>query len=625
MKKFLLPLHFVLFICVVNGQNIEKNVNEAPVVIQQYYGNSGDISSTSPGEIQQNDELIKQVKGLSKQLKQARVNGDAELVRELVKQINELRGTEKASPDFGPQAVQLSESFNSLEKLNTIGITPITPGAIWATATTTQTDGRIWVATTHYSGSDTDTLRLFYSDDGGLTWSYLTGFLFPTSTDLDFRTDDLDIEVMYNGTDWYIYVSGSYDHAGSAWGFVARFKDDGTEFWETNLPKNDENDQYWTRIVSDFPYYTSEAWLYIVATMDSLYASSRKLVSRAFVIPTPYDVTPAVFNQSIFTAGSTGYWWQTSTAGDTSTMKTDVAYYDSVTVDVIVTCSIWQNSDYGNTMYMTYSDDYMQSAPYIANTFSLTYNSRRPIMTFNGGVAQMTGCIMAMRDFNNTSDTDPWYIVTNDGGGTWSQGFVEASTNTTVEADVIGLRGVEGNFKFGWINLTSGNPEFWYRTGYLNGSLNLTAPVMMNGGGIYPDDVFGGRAGYRLTVTDSCFAVFEGGAGNGTNAYGVSGCTGPVVSVEDNIQIPESYSVSQNYPNPFNPVTTINFQISQASVVKIVVYNILGMEVAVLLNEEKDAGEYNVNFNAGNLSSGIYFYTIKAGDFTATKKMVLMK
>ena len=59
MKKFLLPLHFVLFICVVNGQNIEKNVNEAPVVIQQYYGNSGDISSTSPGEIQQNDELIK--------------------------------------------------------------------------------------------------------------------------------------------------------------------------------------------------------------------------------------------------------------------------------------------------------------------------------------------------------------------------------------------------------------------------------------------------------------------------------------------------------------------------------------------------------------------------------------
>lgn len=97
------------------------------------------------------------------------------------------------------------------------------------------------------------------------------------------------------------------------------------------------------------------------------------------------------------------------------------------------------------------------------------------------------------------------------------------------------------------------------------------------------------------------------------------------VSVEGSGLASATFSLEQNYPNPFNPSTTISFQIPQAGLVKIAVYNILGKEVALLLNEEKEAGRYEVNFDGGNLSSGVYFYKITSGNFTSTRKMVLMK
>ncbi len=86
-----------------------------------------------------------------------------------------------------------------------------------------------------------------------------------------------------------------------------------------------------------------------------------------------------------------------------------------------------------------------------------------------------------------------------------------------------------------------------------------------------------------------------------------------------------NYSLYQNYPNPFNPSTKIKFAISSRQFVTIKVYDILGNEVATLVNEEKPAGNYEVEFEGGELSSGIYFYQIKSGSFVQTKKMILIK
>ena len=99
------------------------------------------------------------------------------------------------------------------------------------------------------------------------------------------------------------------------------------------------------------------------------------------------------------------------------------------------------------------------------------------------------------------------------------------------------------------------------------------------------------------------------------------------VGVEGNnlLSSPEEFSLSQNYPNPFNPSTTISWQSPVGSYQTLKVFDVLGNEVATLVNEYKTAGSYSVTFDAGNLSSGIYYYTISAGDFHQTKKLVLLK
>jgi hypothetical protein len=100
----------------------------------------------------------------------------------------------------------------------------------------------------------------------------------------------------------------------------------------------------------------------------------------------------------------------------------------------------------------------------------------------------------------------------------------------------------------------------------------------------------------------------------------------------ENKQTILSYRLEQNFPNPFNPSTTINFVIPKSSFVNLSVYNILGRKVATLFNEEKTAGNYQVNFDASSLASSIYFYKIQAtpvggqaGSFVQVKKMILMK
>ena len=89
--------------------------------------------------------------------------------------------------------------------------------------------------------------------------------------------------------------------------------------------------------------------------------------------------------------------------------------------------------------------------------------------------------------------------------------------------------------------------------------------------------------------------------------------------------MPEGYSLSQNYPNPFNPTTNLEFGISDLEFVSLKIFNTLGKEVATLVNEKLNAGTYKYSFDASGLTSGIYFYTLKAGNYIETKRMNLIK
>jgi hypothetical protein len=97
----------------------------------------------------------------------------------------------------------------------------------------------------------------------------------------------------------------------------------------------------------------------------------------------------------------------------------------------------------------------------------------------------------------------------------------------------------------------------------------------------------------------------------------------PIVEVEAGL--PRTFELAQNYPNPFNPTTLISYQLPVASDVSLKVYDVLGREVMTLVNGKQEAGSYNLNFNASNLSSGVYFYRLQAGNFVSTKKMMLVK
>ena len=98
-----------------------------------------------------------------------------------------------------------------------------------------------------------------------------------------------------------------------------------------------------------------------------------------------------------------------------------------------------------------------------------------------------------------------------------------------------------------------------------------------------------------------------------------------VLDAEDENILPIEYKLEQNYPNPFNPSTIIRYSIPERTNVLIKIYDILGGEVTTLLNQEADAGWYNLEFNAAEYSSGIYIYRIQAGNYISTKKMMMIK
>ncbi|PJA97978.1 MAG: hypothetical protein CO128_09690 [Ignavibacteriales bacterium CG_4_9_14_3_um_filter_30_11] len=131
----------------------------------------------------------------------------------------------------------------------------------------------------------------------------------------------------------------------------------------------------------------------------------------------------------------------------------------------------------------------------------------------------------------------------------------------------------------------------------------------------------GGGTGYSLAVSGT--NLFAGTLGGGVWRRPLSEIITylEVTSSEP----PNTFTLAQNYPNPFNPSTIIRYGLPKEGFVTLNVYDMLGREVKILVNEFKSAGSYSVDFNASNLASGIYFYQMQAGDFVQTKKLLLMK
>jgi hypothetical protein len=137
-------------------------------------------------------------------------------------------------------------------------------------------------------------------------------------------------------------------------------------------------------------------------------------------------------------------------------------------------------------------------------------------------------------------------------------------------------------------------------------------------------------AGYGTTTQPHSYSIIDINVSYGNYTYRLKQIDfngSYEYSKEVNVELREhtEFELSQNYPNPFNPSTILSYVISHPCSVTLKVYDVLGNELAALVNEEKTPGTYEEKWNAVNLSSGVYFYQLKAGDFISTKKMILLK
>ena len=148
----------------------------------------------------------------------------------------------------------------------------------------------------------------------------------------------------------------------------------------------------------------------------------------------------------------------------------------------------------------------------------------------------------------------------------------------------------------------------WETLGFVEGAGNSNSPKEYS---FVDNSVSNGKYTYRLKQIDL----------DGSYKYSKE--------IEVTVGAPTKFELAQNYPNPFNPTTTINYAIPKVSesgvAVQLKVYDALGREVATLVNGKQTAGEYSVKFDASKMTSGIYFYTLRAGNFVQTRKMILMK
>ncbi|KAB2908539.1 MAG: T9SS type A sorting domain-containing protein [Ignavibacteriales bacterium] len=201
-------------------------------------------------------------------------------------------------------------------------------------------------------------------------------------------------------------------------------------------------------------------------------------------------------------------------------------------------------------------------------------------------------------------------------GSEWGSQFRTlylTSQTTPVELTSFTARAINNSVELNWTTASERNNSGFQierstdgisfaSVGFINGRGTTTETTNYS----YTDNGVNGKLFYRLKQIDY----------NGD--YGYS----DVIEVSS---IVEDFALEQNYPNPFNPTTTISFAVPSKSFVIVKVYNALGKEVRTLANGEYEAGRHTLDFNAADLASGVYYYTISAGNFTATKKMILMK
>ncbi len=204
--------------------------------------------------------------------------------------------------------------------------------------------------------------------------------------------------------------------------------------------------------------------------------------------------------------------------------------------------------------------------------------------------------LTAFSQFIITSDNEPLPVELSSFSAQFIDNKIELNWRTTTEINNFGFE----------VQRSTANAQGqeWEKVGFVKGAGNSNSPKEYS----FTDSVFtGGKYYYRLKQIDN----------DGFCSYSNT--------VEINVALPNKFTLFQNYPNPFNPSTVIRYSLQENEFVQLKIFDLLGREIATLVNKKQAPGNYSVQFNAENLPSGAYIYTLKAGNYFGTRKMSLVK
>ena len=456
--------------------------------------------------------------------------------------------------------------------------TPVT-GVIWMHHQV-GSDDVIWYATNAWGlaeapGSST---RVWTSSDDGSNWTEVTTI--DKSATHSRGPAEPVIRVSPDATE--VLVKNEWDDGQTGFGAALSSTDQTTYAW------SDDSGTTWNEVVVTFdPYITGKPNPTLVA---DVFMSAAGAGTADTLIVENFGQSDITYdwegNVHMIMNGYSWHW--DATAGETQFAWPQL-HYSSVRGELAA--NFVEVSD-PTMSHSDWLDEAVAAGKWAGNNIGIGYPTISAIDNGPGLMAvwcqpQQSGGVPTI--IGGFMVNDLWTATSNDGGDTWTAPV--KLTNTPTISEVFPTLGKP-------LETTGNADEYRYHLVYMEDHLPGTWVFEENDPGL----------AQWVYLTD-LFNIDEG-----------------VVGIADeNVISAKSFALEQNYPNPFNPRTTIVFTLDKKSDVKLTIFNILGQEVATLVDEVRNAGNYPVIWDASNVASGVYFYKLSAGDLTHTKKMVLLK
>lgn len=488
--------------------------------------------------------------------------------------------------------------------------------------------GRIWAAC-GYSPTSLylpDTIRVYYSDNGGFTWSgnsiWIPGGI------SKINSNDMDMEIMeYNTGNKYVWITiGLKDNQGQEYAaiLIIQTPTPGGGFYSLTWPGGtDYTSVYHPRITSDNANYpTSQSWNFIIASRDTITPNGIKFGEKFVKCTNPFTTAPTLtYKASAYcidkSFGSGGHIWRSTydigcfrNGGNDSII---VVESDLPDTSIIYACKSGLSPEVSGAYNFAAMDGGVT-----------TSNWKRAVRVVCNGNKNIM--IAYRSNYQNIGDWDIRYAYSTNGGlnaSSWDNGYIDGTRSIMLyprNPDLVGLRGTD-SYKCSYMEFINGaNRDSAMLVSAPNGVWNTPQKVSFADA----SGVMEVHAGYRFVNNDSCIVLWSQYP---NFLWSATGCSGTqIIGINNNGNtLPKTYSLEQNYPNPFNPRTIINYQLPIDNYVKLKIFDALGRVVSVLVNEKQSAGSYSVEWDGTNYASGLYFYKLECEGFADVKKLVLIK